>query len=238
MCADCRRRLEENPLRILDCKEERCQPFIEAAPGSADRLCPECKAHFDAVRGWLDTLGLAYAIDPRLVRGLDYYTRTVFELMSSDLGAQDTLLGGGRYDGLIEMLGGPSTPGIGFAGGFERLVLVLQQRRPDALKRERLDLFLATLGAEGRRAGLRLAEALRKQGISVDLDHRGRGLRKQLTQANQLGARYLLVLGEDEARAGSGSLKDMDGGEEQSVSLEPAGLAARIHPTRRCNCAH
>ncbi len=236
MCDDCRRRLDENPLRILDCKEERCQPFIEKAPGSADHLCSECAEHFLAVRGWLDRLELAYDIDPRLVRGLDYYTRTVFELMSSDLGSQDTLIGGGRYDGLIEMLGGPPTPGIGFAGGLERLVLVLQQRQPDAIEAERLDLFLATLGDAGRQAGMKLATDLRAFGVSVDVDHRARGLRKQMTQANQLRARNLLVLGEDEARAGKGKLKDMDSGEEREVSLDPESLAELVYPACDDGC--
>jgi histidyl-tRNA synthetase len=238
MCDDCRRRLDDNPLRILDCKEERCQPFIDKAPGSADHLCPECAAHFEAVQGWLDRLELAYDIDPRLVRGLDYYTRTVFELMSSDLGAQDTLIGGGRYDGLIETLGGPPTPGIGFAGGFERLVLVLQQRQPGAIEAERLDLFLATLGDEGRRAGMKLATDLRSFGISVDVDHRARGLRKQMTQANQLRARNLLVLGEDEVRAGRGKLKDMDSGDERDVSLDPESIVEVLLPGCDCGCDH
>ena len=236
MCVDCRRRLDANPLRILDCKEDRCQPFIGAAPGSADHLCPECAEHFAAVQGWLNQLRLAYDIDPRLVRGLDYYTRTVFELTSSDLGAQDTLIGGGRYDGLVEMLGGPPTPGIGFAGGFERLVLVLQQRQPDAMETERLDLFLATLGEEGRQAGMKLATDLRALGISVDVDHRARGLRKQMTQANQLRARHLLVLGEEEACAGRGKLKDMDSGEERDVSLDPESLAELLFPACDGGC--
>ncbi len=237
MCDDCRRRLGENPLRILDCKEDRCQPFIDKAPGSADHLCPECAAHFESVQSWLNPLGLAYDIDPRLVRGLDYYTRTVFELASSDLGAQDTLIGGGRYDGLVEMLGGPPTPGIGFAGGLERLVLVLQQRQPDAIEDERLDLFLATLGDGGRRAGMKLATELRKLGVSVDVDHRARGLRKQMTQANQLRARNVLVLGEDEARAGRGKLKDMDSGEEREVGLDPESLAEVLFPDCNCGCS-
>jgi len=225
MCADCRRRLQENPLRILDCKEETCQPFIAAAPGSMDSLCPECDGHFAAVRQWLDRLGLCYDIDPHLVRGLDYYTRTVFELVSSDLGAQDTLLGGGRYDGLIEMLGGPSTPGIGFAGGFERLVLALRERgcTPPV---ERLDLFLVVFGDEGRRAGLALAEALRKRGVSVDLDVRGRSLRKQLEAANEMNARRVLVLGDEEARTGRGKVKEMDTGVERESSLDVDALIA------------
>jgi len=225
MCADCRRRLFENPLRILDCKEEICRPFIAGAPGSMDSLCPECAGHFAAVRQWLDRLGLCYDIDPRLVRGLDYYTRTVFELVSSDLGAQDTLLGGGRYDGLIEMLGGPSTPGIGFAGGFERLVLALQERgRTPPI--ERLDLYLVPFGDEGRRAGLALAEALRKRGVSVDLDVRGRGLRKQLEAANEMNARRVLVLGDEEARTGRGKVKEMDTGVERESSLDVDALIA------------
>jgi len=236
MCGDCRRRLDDNPLRILDCKEERCQPFISKAPGSADHLCPDCAEHFAAVRGWLDRLELAYDIDPRLVRGLDYYTRTVFELMSSDLGSQDTLIGGGRYDGLIEMLGGPPTPGIGFAGGFERLVLVLQQRQPDAIESERLDLFIATLGEKGRHTGVKLATDLRALGISVDVDHRARGLRKQLGQANDLKARYSLVVGDDEVKAAKGKLKDMDSGEEREVSLDPESLAELVYPACDEDC--
>jgi histidyl-tRNA synthetase len=225
MCADCRRRLLENPLRILDCKEETCQPLIAAAPGSMDSLCPECADHFAVVRQWLDRLGLRYDIDSRLVRGLDYYTRTVFELVSSDLGAQDTLLGGGRYDGLIEMLGGPSTPGIGFAGGFERLVLALQERgcTPPI---ERLDLFLVSFGDEGRRAGLALAEALRTRGVSVDLDVRGRSLRKQLEAANEMNARRVLVLGDEEAKTGRGKVKEMDTGIERESSLDVDALIA------------
>jgi histidyl-tRNA synthetase len=225
MCADCRRRLVENPLRILDCKEETCRTFIAGAPGSMDSLCPECAGHFAAVRQWLDRLGLCYDIDSHLVRGLDYYTRTVFELVSSDLGAQDTLLGGGRYDGLIEMLGGPSTPGIGFAGGFERLVLALQERgcMPPV---ERLDLFLVSFGDDGRQAGLALAEALRKRGVSVDLDVRGRSLRKQLEAANEMNARCVLVLGDEEARAGRGKVKEMDTGVERESSLDADALSA------------
>ncbi len=223
MCADCRRRLLENPLRILDCKEEICQPLIAGAPGSMDSLCPECAGHFAAVRQWLDRLGLRYDIDPRLVRGLDYYTRTVFELVSSDLGAQDTLLGGGRYDDLIEMLGGPPTPGIGFAGGFERLVLALQERgcKPPI---ERLDLYLVPFGDEGRRAGLALAGTLRKRGVSVDLDVRGRSLRKQLEAANEMNARHVLVLGDEEARTGRGKVKEMDTGVERESSLDVDAL--------------
>lgn len=220
MCSDCKRRLDENPLRILDCKESQCQTPIEAAPGSADHLCADCADHFTKVRELLDALGLDYEIDSRLVRGIDYYTRTVFELMSKDLGSQDTLLGGGRYDGLVQTFGGPPTPGLGFAGGFERLVIILQERENAKLESAGLDLFLATLGEDGRRVAFALTEKLRRSGISVDIDHRGRALRKQLTLANNLHARHLLVIGEDEATSRTGKIKHMDSGEETEISLE------------------
>lgn len=225
MCTDCQRRIDENPLRILDCKEAQCQAAIETAPGSADHLCSDCADHFSQVRSLLDLLGLDYEIDPRLVRGIDYYTRTVFELMSVDLGSQDTLLGGGRYDGLVETFGGPSIPGLGFAGGFERLVIILQQRADAKLEQAGLDLFLATLGNESRGYAFTLAEKLRRMGISVDIDHRNRALRKQLTLANQLHARHLLVIGEHEAKLNTGKIKQMDSGEETEISLGAEAIA-------------
>jgi histidyl-tRNA synthetase len=227
MCSDCRRRYDENPLRILDCKEMLCQPSIASAPGSAEHLCGECAEHFATVRKLLEMLDLSYEIDPHLVRGLDYYTRTVFELISTDLGAQDSLLGGGRYDGLIEAIGGPSTPGVGFAGGMERIVMVLQELRA-AVEAPRLDLFIASIGEDGRRLSFELAEELRRLGLSVELDHRGRALRKQLGQANQAGARSLIVIGEDEAGSRAGRLKRMDTGEECPVDLTADGLANAI----------
>jgi len=225
MCADCNRRILENPLRILDCKENQCQTAIDAAPGSADYLCEDCADHFGKVRRLLDTLGLDYEIDPRLVRGIDYYTRTVFELMSKDLGSQDTLVGGGRYDGLVETFGGPPTPGLGFAGGFERLVIILQEHADAKFVEEDLDLFLATLGEEGRHYAFGLAEKLRGIGISVDIDHRNRSLRKQLALANQLHARHLLVIGEEEKASNTGRIKQMDSGEEVNISLEAVTIA-------------
>ncbi len=228
MCSDCKRRLEENPLRILDCKEPVCQPFIEQAPGSAEHLCSDCADHFAAVRAHLDRLDLAYEIDPRLVRGLDYYTRTVFELLSDDLGTQDSLLGGGRYDGLIETLGGPPTPGIGLAGGTDRLALVLEERESGESTKAGIDLYVAALGEAGHALALQLAEGLRRRGLTVDLDHRDRGLRKQLTEANRLGARHLLVLGEDEVASAQGSLKTMASGEEQAAELTVDSISDMI----------
>jgi histidyl-tRNA synthetase len=227
MCEDCQRRYEENPLRILDCKNEICRPYIADAPGSAEHLCDDCAAHFDAVKGLLDQLGLDYVVDPHLVRGLDYYTRTVFELTSDDLGAQDALLGGGRYDGLVKMIGGPDTPGVGFAGGMERLILVLKEREKQSMER-RIDLFLVTLGDAGRSLAIALANELRREGLSVDLDYRGRSFRKQMAQANKLSARHLLVLGDDEAASKTGRLKDMDSGEETETALNAREIGRAI----------
>jgi len=236
MCDDCKRRLDENPLRILDCKEPVCQPFIAEAPGSAENLCPECAEHFAAVQKLLDRLDVSYGIDPRLVRGLDYYTRTVFELVSDDLGSQDALLGGGRYDGLIETLGGPSTPGIGFAGGIDRLAIVLEEREEERAPAVGLDLYLVALGAEGHAFALKLADELRRLGICVDLDHRNRKFNKQMNEANRLAARHLLVLGEDEVTSGQGKLKTMATGEERDMTLDAKTLAEEIAAGCGGNC--
>ncbi len=228
MCPDCQRRYEENPLRILDCKNEICQPHIQGAPGSVDYLCDECRDHFEKVKGYLDQLSLSYRIDPKLVRGLDYYTRTVFELVSVDLGAQDALLGGGRYDGLVEQLGGPATPGVGFAGGMERLILVLRARGLLPESDSGVDLFLVTLGDEAMSAAVELAHALRRRGIKVDLDYRGRALRKQMKYADQIKAQHVLVIGENEVKTGTARLKEMTTGEETGVALKPEEIAAKV----------
>jgi len=232
LCEDCQRRYVENPLRILDCKDPRCQSAIAAAPGSSDHLCPDCAAHFADVRRLLDEQALSFRIDPRLVRGLDYYTRTVFELVSEDLGAQDALLGGGRYDDLVERLGGPSTPGVGFAGGMDRLALVLTERGEELASSARLDLFLVALGESGRKAAVSLARALRQAGVSADLDYRRRPLRKQMAYADALRARTVLVLGEDEVAGGKARLKDMDAREEEEVPLTVEGLSDAIAKRR------
>jgi len=231
MCTDCQRRYRDNPLRILDCKKKICRPQIESAPKSVDYLCTDCEDHFAGVRERLDLLGIPYDIDSRLVRGLDYYTRTVFELMSDALGAQDSLLGGGRYDGLIESLGGPPTPAIGFAGGMERLVLALQENGR-SVEPDRIDLFIATIGEEAPLAGLKLAEGIRAAGFSVDLDHKNRSLRKQLSRANRLGASFLLVLGGDELKSEKGRLKDLSTGEEEPVELTSEGIKDKLERKR------
>jgi histidyl-tRNA synthetase len=214
LCADCQRRTETNPLRVLDCKVPADQTVIEALPRIADHLCAECRDHFAEVRRELDLLGVAYRISHRLVRGLDYYTRTTFEVVSGELGAQNSVLGGGRYDGLVQELGGPALTGIGFALGLERLVMLLPLPEPA----RRCDVFLAPLA--GRAAldkALLLQRELRRAGVSVLMDHAERGLKARFKLADKLGARYVAILGEDELRRGDWTVRDMGGSSQEPV---------------------
>lgn len=217
LCPECQRRLEENPLRILDCKEPQCQPAISAAPLSLDFLCPSCRSHFEALEALLSGIGLRYERDPRLVRGLDYYTRTVFELCSRELGAQDALLGGGRYDDLVELLGGPATPAVGFAGGMERLILILQAREKEA--GFGVWAQVVPIGEETKPKAVQVLAALRRAGISADMDYMGRALRKVMQVAARR-ARYAVILGPDELSQGKVSVKDLAQGTSQLVPLD------------------
>jgi len=225
LCPDCNARFERNPLRLLDCKVDAHHPAMQTAPMMLDHLCPECAAHWQGLQAHLQALGVTYSIDPRIVRGLDYYTRTVFEVIYPPLGAQSTVWGGGRYDGLIEELGGPSTPGIGFALGIERLVLTLEKMGIALPAAPRLDLFIACLGEAARAEGLRQMYGLRAQGLAVDVDYLGRSFRKQMDFANKQKARYVAILGDDELARGEISLKNMDSGEQQSVPLAELKLS-------------
>jgi histidyl-tRNA synthetase len=219
LCPDCNDRIERNPLRVLDCKVESCQPVLAEAPRLVERLCDACRAHFDAVKGGLDALGVAYRVDPRLVRGLDYYTRTAFEFTSGALGAQSAVAGGGRYDGLVETLGGQPTPGIGFALGEERLALIL-----DALGREapeaRPAVFFVAADDAGAREALVRARALRQAGVACELDSRGGKMARQFKQAERVGARYAVVLGGNEVASGQAKLKDLQTREETPIALD------------------
>lgn len=228
LCPDCQRRLSENPMRVLDCKREGCQPAIRTAPRSIDHLCPDCRAHFQEVLSHLDLLGIQYELDHTLVRGLDYYTRTVFELCSWDLGAQDALLGGGRYDDLVELLGGPPTPGVGFAGGMERLVLVLQG---ELKKTEKLDVYIIPVGQEREvwRTAAWAASRLRRAGLSADVEYLGRSVRKATQVAAQL-ARYALFLGPEELAQGQATLKDLSSGKTVPLPLEKLSSPDELHP--------
>ncbi|HET7747185.1 MAG TPA: histidine--tRNA ligase, partial [Vicinamibacteria bacterium] len=213
LCADCQRRAGTNPLRVLDCKVPEDQPVIDALPRIADHLCPECRDHFAEVRRELAVLGIPYTLSHRLVRGLDYYTRTTFEVTSGALGAQNSVLGGGRYDGLVRDLGGPDVSGIGFALGMERLVLAL----PAQPEPPRCEVFVAVLTPAALDRGLLLERALRRRGRAVLTDHEGRGLKSQMKRADKLGARVVAIMGDDELAGGHWAVRDMAGSRQDTV---------------------
>jgi histidyl-tRNA synthetase len=213
LCADCQRRTEKNPLRVLDCKVPQDQPVIEGLPRISDHLCPECRDHFAEVRRELELLGVPYRLSHRLVRGLDYYTRTTFEVTSSELGAQNSVLGGGRYDGLVKDLGGPDLTGIGFALGMERLVMLVGQ----AGEERRCDVFLIPLTEGARDRALLLQRALRRAGVAVLMDYEARSLKSQMKRADKLGARYVAIMGEDEMKAGRWTVRNMGGASQEEV---------------------
>ncbi len=219
MCGKCRERFDKNPLRILDCKEEKCREIVKAAPSITDFLCDDCRAHFEQLQGILERQGVPFVVDPSVVRGLDYYTRTVFEFVSEDIGAQGTVCGGGRYDGLVEEVGGKSTPAVGFGLGLERLLLVLQNTGRLDAPRERADVYLAPLGERAAGEVPAIAAGLRRAGVSADYDMMGRGVKAQMKYADKSGARFVVVIGDNELESGVAVLKNMDTGEERSVAL-------------------
>jgi len=223
MCEDCRRRFNENPLRVFDCKVERDQQLLQQAPTMLDSLCSPCADHFAGVRGVLDRFGIAYRVEPRMVRGLDYYRRTVFEVLSGGLGAQNAILGGGRYDGLVEELGGPALPGFGFAIGLERLVLSMPDERST---RGGVDVALIALGPDGLDGGVDVARRLRENGISVIAPVSERPMGAQLKRAARSGARFALFVGRDELAGGRFGLKDLESGLQEE--LEERGVIARV----------
>ena len=220
LCPDCQHRLERNPLRLLDCKQEVCSALARQAPKSFEFLCPNCQEHFEQLKGYLERLNLEFDLEPRLVRGLDYYTRTVFEIQPlGEGGAQATLGGGGRYDGLIEAIGGKPTPGVGFATGVERIILNLKKQGIPVPNIASPRVFLAYLGREAKQKALEYAARLRRAGIGVILASDDRSLKAQLRQANSLGASFVLILGEDELREGKVVWRDMKRGEQQRLSF-------------------
>ena len=222
LCGECQARLERNPLRVLDCKVPDCQPVIEKAPSILDSLSPEAAKHFERVREYLDALGQAYTVTPRLVRGLDYYVRTTFEVLTTELGAQNAVAGGGRYDGLIERLGGPADPGVGFAIGLERVVLLLGDH--DAASRP--FVLLIPLGEAALRRLLPVTRAARQAGVAVELGYGGRKLPRELERANKLGVAYAVIAGDNEIASGEAVLRAMGSGEQRRVPF--ATLAAEL----------
>lgn len=220
LCADCRERFEKNPLRILDCKTPRCQELTKDAPTTLSCLCDECAAHFAGVREYLDAAGINYVIDQRLVRGLDYYTKTAFEIHVQGIGAQSAICGGGRYDGLVESLGGPPTPGVGFALGMERIFPTLETQGIEINVENLLDVFIVTLGEESKRKGFTILSDLRRQGLKAEKDYLGRSMKGQMKAAGKSGARITVIIGEDELTRGVAVVRRMADSQQREVPLE------------------
>ncbi len=233
LCEDCERRRLTNPLRVLDCKSSHCREQYQTAPAIIDYLCPGCAEHFTAVEQGLDLLGIPAMRNKFMVRGLDYYTRTTFELVTDQLGAQSAVGAGGRYDGLVAQLGGPKLPGIGFGMGMERLALLLAEQGAGTTPAT-IDLYLAALGETACKQGFRMAHALRGQGVRVAMEHDNKSLKSQMKQAGKLGARFALILGDEELASGQAVLRDMTAGSQDTLALSDnlqnwaAALAARI----------
>jgi histidyl-tRNA synthetase len=219
VCDDCRARFDRNPLRLLDCKQERCQPIIAGAPPITDHLCEDCATHFNNLKTLLEAAGVPFTLNPRLVRGLDYYTRTVFEVIPPEEGAQSTIGGGGRYDGLIELLGGRPTPGVGFATGIERIILNLKRQSIPVPGQRRPDVYVAVQSPAARVPAFRLASDLRRDGISALVGAGDRSLKGQMRQADALRATYVAIIGERELKDGSVTLKDLTNGTQETIAL-------------------
>ena len=219
LCPTCLERLGKNPMRILDCKSPVCKEICEGAPAIIDYICEDCSAHFESVKKYLDVMNINYVVNPRIVRGLDYYTRTVFEFVSNQIGAQGTVCGGGRYDGLVEELGGPHTPSLGFAMGTGRLLMLLEAQGIELPKPAACEVYIAPMGENAALEAMRLVSELRSNGISAQTDVAGRSLKAQMKYADKIGARYTMVLGGNEIEQGKANLKNMDNGEVTEVEL-------------------
>ena len=220
LCETCLERLDKNPMRILDCKSPECKKTAENAPVVTDYLCDECETHFTAVKRGLAKLGIAYTVDPKIVRGLDYYTKTVFEFVSNDIGAQGTVIGGGRYDGLVEELGGKPTPALGFGMGIERFLLLLSAQGIELPKPASCDLYIGSIGAPAGEKAMLLADRLRTEGFSVQFDVMERSVKAQMKYANKLGAKMSMILGDNELVTGKANVKDMATGEQKEIAFE------------------
>jgi histidyl-tRNA synthetase len=218
LCADCQKRKDKNPLRVLDCKVLACREAVADAPAMIDHLCAECEAHFATVKNSLNNLNVQFEIDRRLVRGLDYYTRTTFEIQTGSLGAQSAVAGGGRYDGLIESLGGPAQPAIGFAIGLDRLTEIVAANNKDAAGG--IDLFIAALGEKAKTAALEWSCALSIYGIKTETDYSDKGLKGLMKRADRLGAGHVLIAGDKELDEGVAILRDMSTKEQVSLKIE------------------
>lgn len=226
LCETCQGRLETNPMRILDCKSPVCQKIAAGAPKITEYLCEECAAHFREVQEHLEMMGIAFTVNPSIVRGLDYYTRTVFEFVSSGIGAQGTVCGGGRYDGLIETLGGQPTPSIGFAMGLERLLLVMEQQGCSFPPDRPCAIYFGSMGREASKKAAWLCMGLREAGFYAECDLMGRSVKAQMKYADKLGAEYSCIIGENEMQQGKATIKRMEDGQTAELPLERESLAA------------
>ena len=220
LCETCQDRLERNPMRILDCKSPECAEIAAGAPVVTDYLCDECREHFEGVKSCLDNIGLKYSVNPRIVRGLDYYTRTVFEFVSNDIGAQGTVCGGGRYDGLIEELGGAPTPSLGFGMGMERLLLLLQSKGIELPQEPVCDLYVLGIGESAKLKAFGIIESVRQSSLIAEGDIVGRGVKAQMKYADRIKAKFTMVIGDDELSANKARLRNMENGSETEVPLD------------------
>ena len=219
LCPLCQERMEKNPLRVLDCKNPECQEHLQNAPTTLDSLGEECKAHFEELQSLLTAMGIPFVIDPGIVRGLDYYTKTVFEFVSNDIGAQGTVCGGGRYDRLVDEIGGKHVPAVGFGAGMERLVIVRNAENKDALKPATRDIFIGFRGDVAKVEAIKLVNLLRQEGISAETDHLARSIKAQMKYANKINARYSAIIGESELENGEIQLKEMESGDAVTIPL-------------------
>jgi histidyl-tRNA synthetase len=220
LCADCKERYEQNPLRILDCKKEKCRIVIKGCPSIFDYLCQDCTNHFNTLTYCLGTIGITYQINPLLVRGLDYYTKTAFEIISEQLGAQNAVCGGGRYDYLVEELGGKHTPAVGFAAGIERIIETMVKQNIKIPAWDGVKVFVAVTGQEQAVSALSIANQIREKGISVEMDFLGKSLKSQMRTANKLLVPYVLILGPEELKEEKITVKNMENGVQEEISLD------------------
>lgn len=220
LCGTCKERFERNPMRIIDCKSEICQAIVKDAPRMIDYLCDDCRNAFEDLKSNLTAMGIDFTIDPNIVRGLDYYTKTAFEFVTTKIGAQGTVCGGGRYDHLVEELGGPPIPGVGFGLGIERLLLLMEANNAYFPEENRVDAFIAVMGDAAKAFGLKLARELRAKGITAEMDTLARNIKGQFKYADRLNARYTLVIGDNELEKGVVSLKDMTKSEQREIKIE------------------
>ena len=219
LCDDCKSRFDKNPLRVLDCKEESCQKIIAEAPVVLDYLDDECKEHFETVKAILDDMGIKYTVDEKIVRGLDYYTRTVFEFVANGIGAQGTVCGGGRYDNLIAECGGQPMGCAGFAVGIERLLLMLEAQNGEFKETNEMDIYIGSIGKEGLVKSQGIAYHMRSEGIRAEGDSVGRSVKAQMKYANKIGAKYSVILGDNEIAEDTANLKNMETGEQEQIKV-------------------